>query len=95
LYVPNAFTPQGGFGDGLNEIFYAYGTNIIDFKMSIFNRWGQKLFETVDIHKGWNGVYKGNLVQMDVYVWKAEVSVEESSGVFKDYTKTGTVTVVR
>ncbi|MCX6180849.1 MAG: PKD domain-containing protein [Bacteroidetes bacterium] len=67
-YFPNAFTPNA---DGDNDIFYAYTYNIIEFKMYIFDRWGELLFTSYDVNQGWNGLYQGNLVQIDTYVYKA------------------------
>ncbi len=69
FYIPNSFTPNF---DGVNEVFQAYGTNIQEFQMWIFDRWGNLIFETNDIQKGWDGTVKnkGNIVQEDVYVWK-------------------------
>ena len=52
FYLPNAFTPDG---DGTNEIFKCYGLNIVDFRMEIYNRWGEMVFESNDIDVGWNG----------------------------------------
>jgi gliding motility-associated-like protein len=66
LYFPNSFTPNA---DGLNETFKGYGTDIEEFNMQIFNRWGELFFETSDMNTGWNGFYKGKLVQVDVYVY--------------------------
>jgi gliding motility-associated-like protein len=73
FYIPNAFTPNS---DSWNEMFLGYGTNIKDFHIMIFDRWGNKIFESHDITKGWNGKVKatsGQLVQEDVYVWKVEI----------------------
>lgn len=72
IYVPNAFTP--GDDGNLNNVFYAYGTNIIKFRMLIFDRWGNEIFESNDLYKGWDGKVKGktDLAQMDVYVWKID-----------------------
>jgi len=67
IYVPNAFTPNS---DGKNPVFYAYGTNVQEFEMWIFDRWGTLLFETKDIYKGWDGTFKNLPVQEDTYVWK-------------------------
>lgn len=67
VYVPNAFSPNN---NGLNEFFMAYGTKVETFNMLIFDRWGNLLFESKDISKGWDGTYKGTLCQEDVYVWK-------------------------
>ena len=58
LYVPNSFTPNN---DGVNDIFRAYGTEIEDengFEMSIYSRWGEFVYETFDLEKGWNGAQK-------------------------------------
>jgi gliding motility-associated-like protein len=88
LYVPNAFTPynQGG----RNQIFNAYGIGVHEFEFYIFNRWGEIVFETNDLTKGWNGSFKGRQVQDDVYVWLAKAT----SITGKSISKTGTVTVV-
>jgi gliding motility-associated-like protein len=59
--------------------------------MMIYNRWGEKLYETSNIHKGWDGTYRGNPVQQGVYVYKIMViSVED-----KIYTYDGTFTLLR
>lgn len=67
LYVPNAFTPNG---DGMNDIFYAYGKEINTFVMYVFNRWGELIYTTEDLNTGWDGTYKGIVSPSDVYVWK-------------------------
>jgi len=65
LYIPNCFTPNG---DGLNETFRVFaGNNCNAYKLLIYNRWGELVFETDDLLKGWDGIYKGNLVPCDVY----------------------------
>lgn len=74
IYVPNAFSPNG---DGVNDIFGAKGEGIKEFKMYIFDRWGNLTFVSDDINKGWNGhmmgAESGDVLQQDVYVWKIEV----------------------
>jgi gliding motility-associated-like protein len=73
IYVPNAFSPNA---DGINETFFAKGEGIKDFKMYIFDRWGNQIFFSDDIYKGWDGRFmsKGEtIVQEDVYVWKIEL----------------------
>jgi gliding motility-associated-like protein len=73
FYIPNSFTPNN---DGHNEIFMAYGTYIAEFHLYIFDRWGNLIFESIDIHKGWDGTVKNNgtRVQEDVYVWKVNLT---------------------
>jgi gliding motility-associated-like protein len=92
LFVPNAFSPNG---DGKNEIFKAEGEGITDFKMYIFDRWGNSVFTTIDINVGWDGRMNNrigvDILQHDVYVWKIELKNVSHQG--KTYT--GTVTLVR
>lgn len=67
VYVPNAFTPNSS---GLNEMFLAYGTNVQSFEMLVFDRWGMLIYKSDDITKGWDGTYKNDPCQEDVYVWR-------------------------
>ena len=69
FFVPNAFTPNG---DGLNDIFMPAIMGAEEFRFMIFDRWGVLFFETRDPYNGWDGRYKGNKCQEDVYVWKIE-----------------------
>jgi gliding motility-associated-like protein len=71
LYIPNTFTPNH---DGLNDRFLAYGDGIMTFDMKIFNRWGELIFETSDPTWGWDGQYKGTMVENDVYVYVIKFS---------------------
>jgi gliding motility-associated-like protein len=68
LTVPNAFTPNQ---DGLNDFFLASGVNISYFRMQVFNRWGELLFETNDLSEGWDGRKNGINCPSDIYVWLA------------------------
>ena len=67
IFVPNAFTPNQ---DNENEIFQPKGTGIIKYNISIYDRWGEAVFETDDFNKGWDGTYKGQSCKSDVYIWK-------------------------
>ena len=90
IYIPNSFTPNG---DGLNDVFNIKTTFIFSqFKLTIFNRWGEQLFESEDINKGWDGTYKGQPVPVDVYVFQLTATIKENNMNIK---KTGKVTVVR
>ncbi|MBK6985365.1 MAG: gliding motility-associated C-terminal domain-containing protein [Bacteroidetes bacterium] len=63
LYVPNAFTPNG---DSINDIFWIGATNIKEFHIIIFDRWGLKLFESSDLLDSWTGKVNGKKYLMDV-----------------------------
>lgn len=67
IYVPNAFTPNR---DVRNNVWYAYGTLVKEIQILIFNRWGEKIFESNDLEKGWDGTYKGKMCQEDIYIYK-------------------------
>ncbi|TND06949.1 MAG: hypothetical protein FD123_3413 [Bacteroidetes bacterium] len=77
IYFPNAFTPNG---DGKNETFFAYGEEITEFTMRIFDRWGNLIFQSDDMYKGWDGHAKdgAEVAQEDVYVYR--VIVKDFSG---------------
>jgi gliding motility-associated-like protein len=93
LYVPNAFSP--GDDNGINDVFTPYlsGTDVSSFKMEIYDRWGEQIYATQDITKGWNGRKNnsGELVQIDVYVWKIYYKNDEN----KSVSKIGHVTILK
>jgi gliding motility-associated-like protein len=64
LYVPNCFTPNR---DGLNDDFCAESSEVTSIEMMIFDRWGNLIFESHSLSDCWDGKYKGEVVQEDVY----------------------------
>ncbi len=88
FYVPNAFTPNG---DGQNDVFYAIANNTTKFEMLIFNRGGTLLFQSSDIKKGWDGTFKGQLSENNVYVYK--INYVDKDG--KSHNLTGSVTLIK
>lgn len=88
LDVPNAFTP-GRFGR--NSIVRVEGFGIAKMTWRIYNRWGQKIFETGDRKSGWDGTYKGQLQPMDVYTYTLEVEFSDGTRT----KKTGDITLIR
>ena len=72
LYIPNTFTPFST-DDDLNNIFKAYGIGIVKFKMNIFSRWGDRIFNSDSLEYGWDGTsYEGNQVPVGVYIYLIE-----------------------
>ncbi|MBW8683361.1 T9SS type B sorting domain-containing protein [Chitinophaga rhizophila] len=68
IYMPSAFSPNG---DGMNDLFKArVQDDVTDFRMMIFGRWGQLVYETTDPEAGWNGRTKGTELPSGTYVWK-------------------------
>lgn len=66
LDVPSAFSPNN---DGLNDILYAVGTNVENIHFIIFNRWGQKVFESNNLEQGWDGTFEGQNLNTAVFVY--------------------------
>ena len=91
LIIPNAFTPND---DGLNDEF-----NILNpiffpvFSFRIFNRWGQEVFATSDVLKGWDGTYDSINQEIGMYVWM--IIYEKANEPGKQYILRGTVTLLR
>ncbi len=78
LYVPNAFSPNS---DGINDVFKAVGSGLKDFKLFIFDRWGNQVFFSDKLEKGWDGRFQAkgeDIVQEDVYVWKIEAKTTKN-----------------
>lgn len=71
-YIPNTFTPDNG---GLNDFFrpvFTSGFDPYDYRLLIYNRWGEVIFESYDASVGWDGSYNGQNVSIGVYVWSIE-----------------------
>ncbi|OQA00609.1 MAG: PKD domain protein [Bacteroidetes bacterium ADurb.Bin408] len=93
LYVPNAFTPND---DGLNDYFYPEGVGLDNenFNFYIYNRWGELVFETNDINKGWDGnTMQGNPAPEAVYTWIILLRTKDGSDFL--YRHKGHVTLLR
>jgi gliding motility-associated-like protein len=90
LYIPNAFTPNN---DGVNDDFLAFGNEITDFRMEMFDRWGELIFTSNDIYKGWDGRSNGGseISQNGVYVYK--ITVTDFRG--KQHRYTGHVSLLK
>jgi gliding motility-associated-like protein len=83
LFVPNVIAP-----DGLNNKFYPKGTYInkkSNYRMEIFNRWGEKIYETTNFEDGWDGTFKGSIVQHGMYIYI--INFQDANG--RNLTKKG------
>jgi gliding motility-associated-like protein len=72
IYIPNAFTPNG---DGVNDVYLAYGYGILSIDLMIFDRWGELIFKEEDTRSGWDGKRKGILCEQGIYTYKMNVHV--------------------
>lgn len=89
FYIPNAFSPNG---DGMNDVFKGTGIGIKDYVLLVFDRWGNLVFESNDLERGWDGTFKGEEVVLeDVFVWKVNLRDERD----KPHGFAGTVSLIK
>ncbi|MCS6934042.1 MAG: gliding motility-associated C-terminal domain-containing protein [Chitinophagales bacterium] len=92
IFFPNAFTP--GNYDNINDTWQIFGniSAIKQLNIKIFNRWGEKIFESDDIYFKWDGRYKGEFVQPGVYTYQAQIIWLDNHS---DSHYKGSITVIR
>ena len=86
--VPTAFSPNG---DGINDVLYVRGIGVVELVFRVYNRWGQLVFETTDLNRGWNGTFNGQPQEQEVYVFTLEALLENQLVV----NKKGNITLIR
>ncbi len=87
IFFPNAFTPNG---DGNNDVLFVRGNALDEVFFQIFNRWGELVFESNSQDIGWDGTFKGEVVETDVFGYYLKVTCLNGD-VFE---KQGNVTVI-
>jgi gliding motility-associated-like protein len=88
IYIPNIFSPNG---DGQNDVLYVEGKGIKKMQFYIYNRWGEKVFESTDLTKGWDGTYKGESLQPAVFVYMIDATLESGQKLVKK----GDITLIK
>jgi len=79
VYIPNAFSPNG---DGNNDVLFVRGQGISILELRIYDRWGEKVFETTELSNGWDGTFKGKMMDQGVFVYT--MYVQFTDGTVKD-----------
>lgn len=88
IFIPNAFSPND---DNSNDIMIVRGNTIKEIDFKIFDRWGEKVFETNEPGKGWDGSYKGKTATPAVYVYYVEAVCFNNERFFKK----GNITLIK
>lgn len=88
LFIPNAFSPNG---DGNNDMLYVYINSSAEFEFTVYDRWGQKVFETVSYMQAWDGTYNGKPLNAGVYGYKLVAKFDSQPEIVKG----GNITLVR
>ncbi|MBL0309631.1 MAG: gliding motility-associated C-terminal domain-containing protein [Bacteroidetes bacterium] len=89
LLIPTAFSPNG---DGMNDIFRSKNDNLSKFNLQVYNRWGEKVFETDNVSDGWDGTFRTVAQGLGVYAWQCQY---QFAGTTKIITAKGNVTLLR
>jgi gliding motility-associated-like protein len=91
FFAPNTFTPDG---DEFNQYWKPEisGIDVYGFELTIFNRWGQVIWENHDPSVGWDGTFNGKIIQAGAYAWVAKVKspYNDDKKVF-----TGSVSIIK
>ncbi|MBK8805374.1 MAG: gliding motility-associated C-terminal domain-containing protein [Bacteroidales bacterium] len=88
IFVPTAFSPNN---DGVNDILFVKSNILTHLQFAIFDRWGEKVFETNDLNIGWDGKYKGKELAPAVFVYYIEATCMDQT----PYIKEGNITLIR
>ncbi len=88
IYVPNGFSPNG---DGRNDVLYVRGNGIDDLYFVVYDRWGEKVFETHSQSIGWDGRFRGKALNSDVYAYYLRARCFNG----EEYVHKGNVTLLR
>ncbi|MCF8269878.1 MAG: gliding motility-associated C-terminal domain-containing protein [Crocinitomicaceae bacterium] len=91
-FVPTIFSPNGT-GPKANNEFRVFGKEVcvIDFNLVVYDRWGEKVFESISIQNAWDGFYKGRPAQEGNYVYDLNIQLYDDSILHKS----GSLTLVR
>jgi gliding motility-associated-like protein len=88
IFVPNFFSPNS---DGQNDLECVYGNCITSITFLIFDRWGEKIFETNDKQQCWDGTYKGKMLDDAVFAYYLKATFIDGKEIFKK----GNISLVR
>jgi gliding motility-associated-like protein len=88
VFVPTAFTPNN---DGVNDIFEVKTGTITELEFAIYDRWGEKLFETTDLKAQWDGKYKGKALEPQVLVYYIHARCLDN----REFRDKGNITIIK
>jgi gliding motility-associated-like protein len=90
IFLPTAFTPNN---DGTNDVFIGNGLKVTDFNMTVYNQWGNIVFESFDLNTGWDGMFLGQSSPCPPGTYSYKVSSKFTSG--STFEKLGSVLLIR
>jgi len=88
VFVPNVFSPNG---DGIDDYLYVRSLCLKKIDFAVFDRWGNKVFETQSQNTPWDGTYRGKPMEIGTYMWYLTGLLNDGTNI----SKSGNVTIVR
>ncbi|MEY3397715.1 MAG: hypothetical protein RL220_309 [Bacteroidota bacterium] len=88
VFIPDIFSPNG---DGNNDFLFVRSQGIISFDFRVFNRWGEEVFQTSDIGKGWDGYHRGMPCQQGSYAYFIRANLNDG----QEYENKGEIVLIR
>jgi len=90
VFLPTAFTPNN---DGTNDVFIGNASKVTEFNMTIYNQWGNFVFESFDINNGWDGMFLGQSSPCPAGTYSYKISGKFTSG--STFNKLGSIILIR
>lgn len=95
VFVPNTFSPDGnGINDAIKPFWKCSDAVVSRLNFSIFNRWGNRVFQTKDIDVGWDGDFNGSPQSGDLFVWLLDYDIKVGSRT-ENYVESGNLTIIK
>lgn len=88
IFIPNAFTPNG---DGVNDVYYIPDANLSNFEFTVFDRWGNQIYQSFNPRFRWDGSSKGRGIPGGTYVFLLVANNSKGARI----KRSGQITVVR
>ncbi len=88
FFIPTAFTPNG---DGINDEYKIITDGTANFRLSIYNRWGEMIFTSTDGAQGWDGTFEGKPEEMGTYIYQLQIIFSNGVSRFRN----GNITLIR
>ena len=92
FYIPNSFTPDGNEHNNEFKWTFTSGFDPTDFHITIFNRWGEVIYESFNSNDYWDGTYNNNMCPEGSYTYKVNFGSKENDG---EYVITGSLNLIK
>lgn len=88
VFIPTGFSPNG---DGINDVLQIMGEGILSLNLAIYDRWGQRVFQTTDVNTFWDGTFNGQPLNSGVFAYKVFAVLADGT----EISQSGNITLMR